>query len=174
MSPAGVVPVAVERYRRLMGAFPTGVAVLTAVDGAGRPHGLTCTSLTSVTTCPPTLAVSLAETSGTLAAIRHSRAFGLNLLRARARQVAQVFAGRMPDRFARVAWCASPSGHPWLRQDAFACADCVVVDSTLIGDHAVLFARIVQVEQAAGVPLLRGLRQFRAWPVEPTTLAVAQ
>lgn len=42
-------------YRRAMGAFATGVAVISAARGGGRVSGLTVNSLTSVSLKPPLL-----------------------------------------------------------------------------------------------------------------------
>ena len=53
-------------HMALMSSYPTGVAVVTAIDDDGNPHGMTCTSLASVALNPPTLLVSFQRTSGTL------------------------------------------------------------------------------------------------------------
>lgn len=153
-----------EAFRGLMSAFPTGVAVITAMGESGRPHGLTCTSLTSVTLAPPTLLVCLDVRSGTLDAVRHQNAFAVNLLHARGRRAAEVFSSRIPDRFSQVVW--RPSVHtrqPWLFGDAFAMAECEVVDVSMVGDHAVVLGQVVNLEQTVDVPLLYGLRHFSSW-----------
>lgn len=153
-----------EAYRGLMSAFPTGVAVVTAVGESGRPHGLTCTSLTSVTLKPPTLLVCLDVRSGTLDAVRHQNGFAVNLLHARGRRAAEVFSSRTPDRFSQVAWRPSRClRQPWLSGDAFAVAECEVADMSVVGDHAVVLGRVVNVELAADVPLMYGLRHFSQW-----------
>lgn len=157
--------VGVDDYRRLMSSFPTGVAVVTAIDPAGQPHGLTCTSLTSVTLDPPTLLVCLNIRSGTLAAIRTGGCFAVNLLHERARRAAEVFSSPVPDRFDQVDWQPSPwTGQPWLHDTALAMAECVVVDLTVVGDHAVVFGEVAHVEQTADLPLLYGMRRFSGWP----------
>ena len=162
--------VQLDDYRGLMSAFPTGVAVITAVDRAERPHGLTCTSLTSVTLNPPTLLVCLDLRSGTLAASRQCGRFAVNLLHARGRRAAEVFSSPTPDRFSQVAWQPSPwIRQPWLCDDAFALAECIVVEASIVGDHAVMFGEVVHVEQSADVPLLYGMRRFSGWPGEPSS-----
>jgi len=77
-----------EDYRDLMCSFPTGVSVVTAADEDGRPWGLTCSSLSSVTLAPPTLLVCLASRSPVLAVARASGRFAVNLLHARAHATA--------------------------------------------------------------------------------------
>ncbi len=153
-----------DDFRGLMGAFPTGVAVITAVDQAGQPHGLTCTSLTSVTLHPPTLLICLNVRSGTLAAARERGRFAVNLLHAYARRAAEVFSSAVPDRFAQVTWQPSVRiRQPWLIDDAFALAECVVVGVSVVEDHAVVLGEVVHVKRTCDVPLLYGMRQFSRW-----------
>lgn len=73
-------PVPADDFRSLMGAFPTGVAVITTYGADDRPRGLTCSSLSSVTTAPPTLSVWLTTRGETLGALRAYGAFAVNLL----------------------------------------------------------------------------------------------
>jgi flavin reductase (DIM6/NTAB) family NADH-FMN oxidoreductase RutF len=149
-----------SRYREFMSAFASGVAVVTAVDPSGRPQGMTCTSLASVTLSPPTLLVSLRHGSATLAAVSSARVFAVNLLRDGACDVALLFAGPQPDRFSRVSWQPSPGGSPWLHADALGVADCVVRQAVDVGDHRVVFGEVVHVLTVDGDPLLYGRRRF--------------
>jgi flavin reductase (DIM6/NTAB) family NADH-FMN oxidoreductase RutF len=156
--------IADDDYRALLSAFPAGVAVVTARDAAGEPCGMTCSTVTGVTLSPPTLLVCLRAGSRTADAVRLRGAFAVNLLHAKARQAAEVFSSPIADRFARVCWDESWCGLPWLKDDAFALAECVVTNSVEVGDHSVLFgrvARVVRTEETAA--LVYGLRQFWAW-----------
>ncbi|MBY8877414.1 flavin reductase family protein [Actinacidiphila acidipaludis] len=151
-------------FRDFMSTFCTGVAVITAFDDSGRPHGLTCTSLASVTLEPPTLLVCLHVATGTLGAVLERGAFLVNLMDETGKAAAQTFASRTPDRFDRVAWRpAARSGQPWLFEDAFAAADCEVTRTTPVGDHVAVFGRVVEVTSRPGNPLLYGMRQFSGW-----------
>ncbi|MFX8512227.1 flavin reductase family protein, partial [Acinetobacter baumannii] len=42
-----------QLFRSVLGAYPTGVAVITAVDADGRRHGLVVGSFTSISLDPP-------------------------------------------------------------------------------------------------------------------------
>src|SRR5688500_5041115 len=151
-------------FRSLMSLFPTGVAVVTAMDPAGQPHGMTCTSLCSVTVEPPTLLVCLDVRSGTLAAILTGGWFAVNLLTDGARSTAELFAGPVPHRFRHVRSQPSPTaGVPWLAETV-AAAECRVSRTVTAGDHEVVFGEVVTVACAGGSPLLYGRRQFSAWP----------
>ena len=166
MLPPGTVTA--DRYRALMSAFPTGVAVVTAVGAAGHPCGMTCSSLTSVTLSPPTLLVCLRLGTRTEHAVRTSGAFAVNLLSSTATATAELFSGPVADRFSRVRWAWSPGGLPRLTADALGVAECVVTEASDISDHAVFFGRVERVTQSPATPLLYGLRRFGAWnPAEP-------
>ncbi|MEU5365843.1 flavin reductase family protein [Streptomyces sp. NPDC005925] len=148
-----------------MSSFPTGVAVVTTVDSDGRPRGMTCSSLSSVSLDPPILSVCLAVTSGTLSSLRAHGLFGVNLLGDSASPVARLFADSSQNHFERVLWYpAGDSGVPRLDGDVVAFASCEVVDTKLVGDHVVIFGELVGIEGGAGTPLLYGRRQFVAWP----------
>jgi flavin reductase (DIM6/NTAB) family NADH-FMN oxidoreductase RutF len=158
----------VEDYKALMSLFPTGVSVVTTVDDGGEPHGITCSSLISVTVRPPTLLVSIRRGSPTLTALRVSGAFAVNLLHARATPTAQLFATPVRDRFGKVAWRPAPrTGVPWLHTDAVALADCRLVRTISIGDHVLTVGQVIATVWATEAPLLYGLRRYSAWP-EPT------
>lgn len=151
-------------YRTFMSSFPTGVAVVTALDRHGTPHGLTCTSIASVTLVPPTLSVCLDVRSGTLRAIADQGAFAVNLLHAAGRRAAEVFCSAVADRFSMVAW--QPSylvGLPWLHGDAFALAECRVSGTVPVGDHQIVLGQVVGLINAPENPLLYGRRQFTSW-----------
>lgn len=152
-------------YRVLMSSFPTGVTVVTAVDGAGHPHGLTCTSLASVSVEPATILVCLNVASGTYRAVQESGSFAVNLLRPAGREAAEIFSSAAPDRFARVRWVASPAGIPWLAEDSFAMAECRVSAIHLAADHAVVIGTVNQIRHRTEAVLMYGMHRFSRWPV---------
>lgn len=158
--------VSVASFRALMTQFPSGVAIVTTLDGAGEPWGMTCSSVCSVTPDPPTLLVCLRDASPTLKAIQDRGLFAVNLLHDHAQQVAELFASGVPDRFDRIRWDIAPAaGGPHLSHYALATADCRVSRTQQVGDHVVVFGEIMDVSQrSGGVPLLYGLRRFSAWP----------
>ncbi|MFI2262968.1 flavin reductase family protein [Streptomyces tubercidicus] len=158
-------PVPAEDFRSLMGAFPTGVAVITTYGADDRPRGLTCSSLSSVSTAPPTLSVWLTTRGETLQALRAYGAFAVNLLHDRGERAGEVFAHQVPDRFAQVGWRRSPgAGLPWLVEDAFAVAECRVTQLVEVSDHTLVVGAVTGVTQHAGTPLLYGARRFASWP----------
>lgn len=153
-----------EGFRELMANFPSGVSVLTTVDEHGTPHGMTCTSLASVTVQPPTLLACLNIRSQTLAALRQRGWFAVNLLHEIGQGVAELFSAPVPDRFSELDWRPAPvSGLPLLTAHALRIAECRVVGVTEVGDHAVVLGEVHQVSLLDGDPLLYGRRRFARW-----------
>jgi len=158
-----------DDFRTMMSLFPTGVAVIGALDGDGRPWGMTCSSLCSVSLAPPTLLVCVRSGSPTLDALERSGTFSVNLLHHCARDVAELFASGDPDRFQRTPWHlpdAAAAG-PHLRDAAHTVGDCRVEGVRQVGDHTVVFGRVDRVSVGTGprhAPLLYGLRRYAAWP----------
>jgi flavin reductase (DIM6/NTAB) family NADH-FMN oxidoreductase RutF len=154
----------VGEYRTFMSSFPTGVAVVTTLDRHGSPHGLTCTSLASVTLAPPTLMVCLNVRSGTLRAIAERDAFAVNLLHTAGQRAAEVFCSAATDRFGLVPWRPSyRAGLPWLYDDAFALAECRVAGTVRVGDHTIVLGEVVGLSNGPDAPLLYGKHRFSSW-----------
>lgn len=69
-----------REFRRALGNFPTGVAIITTRDRDGTPVGLTCNSFSSVSLDPPLVLWSLRNSSKSLTAFREASAFAINVL----------------------------------------------------------------------------------------------
>lgn len=154
-----------EGFRAMMRGFPTGVAVVTAMDLAGTPWGMTCSSVCSVAMEPPTLLVCLREESPTLAAILVRGRFAVNLLHEGAQDTAELFSSGNPDRFGLIDWdLGADAAGPHLPKATHAVADCWIVTTKPVGDHVVVFGEVVGVTwQVDCRPLLYGLRSYRSW-----------
>ncbi|MFI6346390.1 flavin reductase family protein [Streptomyces sp. NPDC050560] len=152
--------------RSVMATFPTGVGIVTAIGRDTRPAGMTCTAIASVTLDPPCLLVSLRSASPTLDAVAAHGGFAVNLLRADARDTAELFASGRPDRYEQVRWDLAPGARgPHLSDAAHTTADCRVLRQTAVGDHTVVFGEVTGVVERGDVrPLLFGLRGFAEWP----------
>jgi flavin reductase (DIM6/NTAB) family NADH-FMN oxidoreductase RutF len=127
-----------EEFVAIMAAFPTGVAIVTALDVDGTPRGLTTNAVTSVSLAPPILLVCLDLTSRTLPAVRRSGRFAVNFMSAGCEAVCRKFASKADDKFDHVRWEPGLGGVPLLSGHAVAVAECVVRDDLDVGDHAVV------------------------------------
>jgi flavin reductase (DIM6/NTAB) family NADH-FMN oxidoreductase RutF len=80
-----------QDLRSLMSRWVTGVAVVTSTDGTG-PRGATTNALTSLSLHPLLVLVALDHGSNTLAAVRNSGRFCINVLAADQDELARRFA----------------------------------------------------------------------------------
>lgn len=129
--------------RRVLGHFPTGVTIVTALGGRG-PVGLSVNSFTSVSLTPPLVAFFPAHTSGSWPEIRATGTFCVNVLDADSEPLARLFATPGADRFADAAWRSAPySGAP-LFANAVAWVDCAVEATVPAGDHDFVLGRVIE------------------------------
>ncbi|MEU4745946.1 flavin reductase family protein [Actinosynnema sp. NPDC023658] len=149
------------RFRDFMTQWPTGVAVITTDDGSA-PAGCTVNAMMSLSVRPPALLVSLADGSGTLRAIRRSRAFGVSVLCSRQADLCGRFAaGAQADRFRGVPTHVV-RGVPLL-SDAAASMVCALRDELAYADHALLVGAPLWHEVDPGnPPLVLHQRAFHA------------
>jgi flavin reductase (NADH) len=125
-----------------MASLPSGVAIVTTRAPDGVPYGLTTTAVASVSSDPPTLLVCVDVGSRTLPALRASRRFVVNFMRAGRSDLCLLFASKADDKFAHVAMRDSASGLPVLEQDVLAWAECTTEQELVVGDHVVLLAEV--------------------------------
>lgn len=162
------MPVDRETFRALAGSFPTGVTVVTSLDPAGAPRGLTTQAFIGLSTEPPLVLVSLDRTSRTLAALRAHGAFVVNFLRSGSEALATAFATKDEDKFAGVAWTPAPGarGAPILAGAVCAYAECLVTEERAGGDHVLFVGQVEGGRVEGGAPLLYYRRTYAAWPEE--------
>jgi flavin reductase (DIM6/NTAB) family NADH-FMN oxidoreductase RutF len=162
------MPVDAAAFRSLMGAFPTGIVIVTTLDGAGAAKGLTTQSFIAVSTDPPLLLVSLDKSSRTLKALRATGAFVVNFLAADRGALATRFASKDDDKFTGVNWRPAPAakGTPILVDDCVSYAECVLTREIDAGDHSLLLASVEAGAVLSGTPLMYYRRTYAAWPEE--------
>jgi flavin reductase (DIM6/NTAB) family NADH-FMN oxidoreductase RutF/DNA-binding IclR family transcriptional regulator len=159
-----------ETFRHVLGHFPTGVVLVTAVTDIG-PVGMTIGSFTSVSLDPPLVAFLPRRDSATFAKIRGAGRFCVNILASDQQQLCRKFAGRDRDRFTGIDWMTSPLGSPIL-SDVLAWVDCEIDDALDAGDHYIVVGRVCHLETGRqGRPLLffqGGYGEFSAmWLTAP-------
>ena len=129
--------------RQLTGA----VCLITHTAITGRA-ALTVTTVTSLSTDPPTLIVCVNRDSPSYPGLAPGVAFGVNVLGAHQQEFADRFSGRggacEAERFAEGHWIVAPSGAPLLR-DSLAAFDCEVEDIIERHTHAIVIGRVRRV-----------------------------
>jgi flavin reductase (DIM6/NTAB) family NADH-FMN oxidoreductase RutF/pimeloyl-ACP methyl ester carboxylesterase len=128
--------------RDALGCFGTGVTIITTVDQAGEPIGLTANSFTSVSLDPPLILFSLARQSANLGTFAQAGRFAVNVLHIGQQPLANRFAQRGGPRFAGVAWSIrSDQGAPIL-DGALASFDCLNYAIHEGGDHLIFIGQV--------------------------------
>jgi 3-hydroxy-9,10-secoandrosta-1,3,5(10)-triene-9,17-dione monooxygenase reductase component len=130
------------QFRQLLGRFTTGVTVLTTRDGAGRPAGMTASSLAAVSLEPPLLLVSVDRQTDFRTVMEHAQTFAVNVLAHDQEGLSRRFAADGIERFEGVRWTAGPGGVPFL-DGVVAHILCEAFDRYQAGDHMVFFGRVV-------------------------------
>jgi len=159
-----MIPAMPHEFRDTMARLASGVVVVSA-RSADRYHGLTASTLVSVSVEPPLVLVSLEHETATLAAVRDTRLFNVSALTRDQEFIAERFAGRAPAVDAE--WRAIPhrlaaNGIP-LIEGAAAWLECEVTEIHTAGDHDLCLARVTSAASGAGDPLILWDRSF--WTV---------
>jgi flavin reductase (DIM6/NTAB) family NADH-FMN oxidoreductase RutF len=131
-----------DDFAAIMSAFPTGVAIVTTLDEAGTPRGLTTNAVCAVSADPPLLLICVARTSRTLAALRHANRFVVNFMSDGRADLCALFASKAEDKFADVRWEPGLGGVPCLTADALAYAECLTEQELEAGDHLILIGLV--------------------------------
>jgi flavin reductase (DIM6/NTAB) family NADH-FMN oxidoreductase RutF len=140
-----------EALRAVMRHWTSGVAILTARDGA-RTHGMTVNSFTSVSLEPPLVLVCVERAVRTHALVESSRAFALSILCDGQQAISDRFAGRHTentDRFEGLSTHTAVTGAPILAEN-IGWLDCVVVAAHEAGTHTIFVAEVVAAKAQNG------------------------
>lgn len=141
-------------YRAALGAFATGVAVVSARGPDGRASGLTVNSFTSVSLDPPLVLWCLGDKSDSWDLFSTCEAFAISILPAEAEALAMRFAGKGDQSLVETE-CApldGGSGAPALR-GALTRLDCRVERRVPAGDHLVLIGEVLAWDSRPGPAL---------------------
>lgn len=132
-------------FRRVLGHYPTGVCVVTAVDDGGAPVGMVVGSFTSVSLDPPLVAFFPDKRSKSWPLIEGAGAFCVNVLASDQRDLCRQFATSGADKFAGISHRVSANGSPIL-DDVVAWIDCTLDAVHEAGDHYIVLGRVVALE----------------------------
>jgi flavin reductase (DIM6/NTAB) family NADH-FMN oxidoreductase RutF len=152
-----------EAFKAAMRVLAAGVVMVTARQG-GELYGLTVSACISISVSPPQVLISLAETASCLPAIFETRRFGLAILRAEQRPLAEL--GAVPGGPKKVqAFSESPDGHIAMIAGALAHLECSVAQEFRASDHVLIIGNVEHAITAEGAldepgPLLYFDRTF--------------
>ena len=132
-------------FRKVLGAFPTGVTVIAAIAD-GVPSGLAVGSFFSVSLEPPLVGFCVTKNSSSWAKIKDAGHFVVNVLGESQDGVSNLFASKAEDKFEGIDWSpAVATGGPRL-EGTLAHIDCTHYATYDGGDHDIIVGRVQHLE----------------------------
>jgi flavin reductase (DIM6/NTAB) family NADH-FMN oxidoreductase RutF len=139
--------------RAALGRFATGVTIITCLDPAGAPVGLTANSFNALSLEPPLVLWSLRRSSPSLAAFTAAPGFVVNVLSEAQVDLSRRFASAVPDKFSDGPWSPGEGGVPVLT-GAAAVFECACLSHQHEGDHVLFIGRVLRAAEAPLAPLV--------------------
>ncbi|GAA5177584.1 flavin reductase family protein [Modicisalibacter zincidurans] len=130
-----------QAYKQVLGAFPTGVTVVTALDANDRLVGFTASAFSAVSMDPPLVLVCPSLGSDSYPVIRDSGHFAIHILGHEQESIAYRFASKGSDKTKGIAWHRSAHGNALL-DGAAAYLECRLWEDYPGGDHAILVGEV--------------------------------
>ncbi len=153
-----------ELFREVFGRFATGVAVVTAAGPAG-VGGMTANALCSLSLDPLLVLVCFENQARTLPIVREAGRFGVNVLTAEQRQLAGVFASKVPEREKLIGVEHRIEHGVPVIDGSLAWASCAVRELVSGGDHKIAIGEVLAMGLGQGEPLLWYSGRYHSAPL---------
>lgn len=141
-------------FRRILGHWVSGVAVVATKLGEGRLCGLTANAIASVSLQPPLVLVCVEQNADSHDCIHQAGFFSINVLEDNEELLARRFAAwEVNSKFEGVAFHTEATGAPIL-DDALAWCDCRVFAEHAAGDHTIFVGEVIAGDAREGTPLI--------------------
>jgi flavin reductase (NADH) len=158
--PAETPPVDASTYRDAISQLASGVSIV-AVRVGEELGASTVTSLSSLSVEPPAIMLALMRNAHTLGLIQRAGVFGIDILGADQRLLADEMAGRLGAKQFGSDWLQFPNAAPRLAR-SLAHLECTLERVIEWGTHSIVLAHVVQAERGVpGEPLLYWNRAYR-------------
>ena len=140
-------------FRKALGAFATGVTIITTRAEDGTLVGLTASSFNSVSLNPPLVLWSLAETAASLPAFRAASHWAVHVLASSQEDLSGRFSKRGIDKFAGLDLDTGAGGVPLLKgcTARFECRNAFQYEG---GDHIIFVGEVLNFERSDAAPLV--------------------
>ena len=145
-------------FRRCLGQYATGIAVVTA-QSRGQLLGMTINSFASLSLDPALVLWSIDKKSSIFDAFLACEGFAINVLSTEQIALSQRFAGKSDERYSGVSWRAGLHQSPLLT-GCIAHLECTLEKTTEGGDHIILVGRVERIARFEGSPLLFSQGQY--------------
>lgn len=156
----------VRQFRSALGAFATGVTIVTTRTRSGVDVGLTANSFNSVSLDPPMVLWSLDKSSKSLPAFLESDYFAVHVLSASQEALSHTFATRGVEKFAGLALERGRGGIPLLDgcSARFQCRTAIKYEG---GDHLVFIGEVEAFDHFDRPPLVYHGGRYAAAVAKP-------
>ena len=131
-----------ENFRKTLGQFITGVSVITTIDAASQPVGITINSLASVSLEPPLILFCLKKISYLLPIFEKAPAFAVNILTLDQSNISNMFALNSKDKWQKTEFEYNQKGLPIIK-DTQATIICEPHQSINGGDHIIFIGKVI-------------------------------
>ncbi len=144
-----------ESFRQVMGAFATGVTIVTTRCG-GTIHGLTANSFCSVSLEPMLILVCVDKQAFSHNLIARGRNFAVNILKAAQQDLAEKFSNNelnAKQRYEDLVYRTAVTGAPIL-EESLAWLDCELAAAHDGGDHDIFVGKVLALGKNESQPPL--------------------
>jgi flavin reductase (DIM6/NTAB) family NADH-FMN oxidoreductase RutF len=150
-----------DQFRKTLGLFPTGVTVVTVVDGEGKDVGITISSFTSLSLNPPQILFCLSKHSKTMPAFKAATHFAVNILTANQPHVSDGFARHITLEWEDLKTHRHEASGCLLISEALGQIVCEKVTFYEGGDHEIIVGRVIDAKVSPDhFPLVRQRGQY--------------
>ncbi|MBQ0720265.1 MAG: flavin reductase family protein [Gammaproteobacteria bacterium] len=141
-----------REFRDSLGAFATGITVVTANAPDGTKVGCTANSFSSVSLDPPLVMWAIAKNANSFDAFNEAKDFAIHILHAGQEDVSRLFATKEADKFGQADSSEGRAGVPVLNDYSvrFECSTEHLYDG---GDHLIIVGRVHEMSNANKEPL---------------------
>ncbi len=161
-----------RKLRNALGQFPTGVAIVTALDDELQPVGMTINSFSSISLAPALISWCIDHRAASHGAFTNARNFTITVLSEYQENLAIRFATRGADKFRDIHTDSNdapiiPNGCAWFK--------CQAYRPIALGDHTMLVGTIIEFARYSVPALVYRDGQFQRLvaDTEATTQAAA-
>jgi flavin reductase (DIM6/NTAB) family NADH-FMN oxidoreductase RutF len=132
-------------FRQVLGSYPTGVSVITALDAEGNPAGMVVGTFTSVSLDPPLVGFLPDKKSTSWPVIQKAGRFCVNVLGSDQQAVCRQLAAKGTEKFAGLEMTISEHQLPII-PNAIARIECTIHSISEAGDHWFVLGHVLHME----------------------------
>lgn len=153
-----------QAFRKVMATWPTGVAIITGMTAEGKPVGILCNSLTSISLAKKLLLWTVDHNSGSYGHWVKAEKWAVHFLADDQQSLIDCFARKgVPDKFAGIDYSLSEAGTPIL-EGFVSRLECQTTDRFETFDHTVILGEVTAMSSSEKKPMIFAYSKFHEGP----------